>query len=70
MCEEVLKFLSPKNNGVYLDATFGQGGYSKKILEKKECEVIGIDRDKESKEFVTQLFNAVAKEDKTNTLPI
>ena len=51
MCDEVIKFLAPKNNGVYLDATFGQGGYSKNILEKTNCQVIGIDRDEESKKF-------------------
>ncbi len=51
MCNEVMKFLAPKNNGVYLDATFGQGGYSKNILEKTNCQVIGIDRDEESRKF-------------------
>ena len=33
MLEEVTKFLSPKDNMVYVDGTFGSGGYSKRILE-------------------------------------
>jgi len=32
MLEEVTKFLSPKDNMVYVDGTFGSGGYSKRIL--------------------------------------
>lgn len=36
-----------KKNGIYLDATFGGGGHSKKILEQlsKEAVMIGIDQD-------------------------
>ena len=48
MVDEVLDFLKPKKNGIYLDATFGQGGYSKKILGNTSCKVIAIDRDKDS----------------------
>ncbi len=32
--------------GVYLDATFGAGGYSRLMLEAADCRVIGIDRDR------------------------
>ena len=48
MVDEVLNFLKPKKNGIYLDATFGQGGYSKKILENTHCKVVAIDRDEDS----------------------
>ena len=51
MCSEVINFLNPQKNGIYVDATFGQGGYSKGILHKSECRLIGIDRDKESEQF-------------------
>jgi len=42
---EMLTALSPKNGEVYVDATFGGGGYSRAILEAADCRVIAIDRD-------------------------
>jgi 16S rRNA (cytosine1402-N4)-methyltransferase len=38
--------LAPHDNGVYLDATFGAGGYSRGILEAANCKVVAIDRDR------------------------
>ena len=37
--------LSPKKDGVYVDATFGGGGYTQAILNSESCSVIAIDRD-------------------------
>jgi 16S rRNA (cytosine1402-N4)-methyltransferase len=37
--------LAVRDGGVYLDATFGGGGYSREILAAADCSVIGIDRD-------------------------
>ncbi len=45
MLQEVLDSLSPKEGGIYVDGTFGAGGYSKAILDAAECTVIAIDRD-------------------------
>jgi len=45
MLPEVLKALSPKNDETYLDATFGNGGYSEAFLKAANCHVIGLDRD-------------------------
>ena len=45
MLLEVLQTLSPREGGVYVDATFGGGGYSRAILESCACRVIAIDRD-------------------------
>jgi 16S rRNA (cytosine1402-N4)-methyltransferase len=42
---EMLAALAPADGEVYLDATFGGGGYSRAILEAADCRVIGIDRD-------------------------
>lgn len=42
---EVLTALTPKDNGIYVDGTFGAGGYSKAILDAAECRVYGFDRD-------------------------
>jgi 16S rRNA (cytosine1402-N4)-methyltransferase len=43
---EVLTWLQPRDGGVYVDATFGAGGYSRAILETAQTRVIGIDRDR------------------------
>ncbi|MBP1532088.1 MAG: 16S rRNA (cytosine(1402)-N(4))-methyltransferase RsmH, partial [Alphaproteobacteria bacterium] len=45
MLSEVLDFLNPQKGEVYVDATFGNGGYSKAILEAADCKVIALDRD-------------------------
>ncbi len=41
----VLAALSPVDGGIYVDGTFGAGGYSRAILEAADCQVFGIDRD-------------------------
>jgi 16S rRNA (cytosine1402-N4)-methyltransferase len=43
---EAVEMLSPRDGGVYVDATFGAGGYSRAILEVAGTRVIGIDRDR------------------------
>ncbi|MBR1601511.1 MAG: 16S rRNA (cytosine(1402)-N(4))-methyltransferase RsmH [Alphaproteobacteria bacterium] len=45
MLNEVLQYLNPQKGEVYVDATFGNGGYSKAILDKAPCKVIALDRD-------------------------
>ena len=40
-----IDFLKLRDGGVYIDATFGAGGYSRAILGAANCKVIGIDRD-------------------------
>lgn len=43
---EVIHALNPIDNEIYVDATFGAGGYTKAILEAAPgCTVIAIDRD-------------------------
>jgi 16S rRNA (cytosine1402-N4)-methyltransferase len=42
---EVLAALEPRDGKLYLDGTFGAGGYARALLEAASCEVIGIDRD-------------------------
>ncbi|MDE1147355.1 MAG: 16S rRNA (cytosine(1402)-N(4))-methyltransferase RsmH [Azospirillaceae bacterium] len=42
---EVLDALAVRDGGVYVDGTFGAGGYTRAILEAADCQVVGIDRD-------------------------
>jgi len=46
MLDEVIKICSPDKGGVYIDCTFGGGGYSKKLLKFSKTKVIALDRDK------------------------
>ncbi|MDY0008832.1 MAG: 16S rRNA (cytosine(1402)-N(4))-methyltransferase RsmH [Bdellovibrionales bacterium] len=48
MLAEVVQCLAPKDGGVYVDGTFGAGGYTRAILESANCTVYGIDRDPEA----------------------
>ena len=43
---EAVEMLAPRNGGIYIDATFGAGGYSRAILDIPGTRVIGIDRDR------------------------
>lgn len=43
---EAVAALAPRAGGVYIDATFGAGGYSRLILAYPGTRVIGIDRDR------------------------
>ena len=45
MLNDVIKISSPSKGGVFLDCTFGGGGYSKAILEFPKTKVIAVDRD-------------------------
>ena len=41
----VVEWLAVRGDGVYVDATFGAGGYTRAILQTPGARVIGIDRD-------------------------
>jgi len=45
LLQEVVEALEPADGHFYLDATFGNGGYSRALLEQADCCVIAIDRD-------------------------
>ncbi|QCN94915.1 16S rRNA (cytosine(1402)-N(4))-methyltransferase RsmH [Azospirillum argentinense] len=55
LLNEVVDALSPRDGGVYVDGTFGAGGYSRAILDRAGCRVWGIDRDPEAIERGRQL---------------
>ena len=40
-----VEYLGVRDGGIYIDATFGAGGYTSAILAAADCRVLGIDRD-------------------------
>ncbi len=55
MLPEVLDALAPKDGEIYVDATFGNGGYSEAILSAADCKVIALDRDPGVRERAEEL---------------
>ncbi len=53
MAQEVINFLNPSANRIYVDATLGLGGHAEKILGHSDnsAKVIGFDTDAESLSF-------------------
>ena len=55
LLKEIISIISPQYGGTFIDCTFGQGGYTKKILEFDKTRVIALDRDAESKKVALKL---------------
>lgn len=45
LLHQVVDYLTPRDGGIYIDGTFGAGGYAAAILGTAATRVIGIDRD-------------------------
>ena len=45
LARDAITFLDVRDNGLYIDGTFGAGGYSRALLLAADCRVIAIDRD-------------------------
>ncbi len=54
LLNEIISIISPLYGGTFIDCTFGQGGYSKKILESINNKVFAIDRDPNSLKIANQ----------------
>lgn len=48
MLDEVLRALAPRDGEVFVDGTFGAGGYTRALLGAADCRVFAIDRDPEA----------------------
>ena len=48
LLNEIISIITPQYGGTFIDCTFGQGGYSKRILEYPKTKVLSLDRDKET----------------------
>ncbi|MEE3000696.1 MAG: 16S rRNA (cytosine(1402)-N(4))-methyltransferase RsmH [Pseudomonadota bacterium] len=57
MTQQVLSGLKPRDGGTYIDGTFGQGGYTKAVLDAATTRVFGIDRDPAAITFGAKLIS-------------
>ena len=48
LLDEIISIITPQYGGTFIDCTFGQGGYSKKILENSNNKIYALDRDSAS----------------------
>ena len=57
LLNELISIITPQRGGTFIDCTFGQGGYTKKILSYKNTNVIALDRDIKSKKKADEFIN-------------
>jgi len=55
MLEQVLEICSPQKGGLFIDCTFGGGGYSNAILSFPNTRVIALDRDINTKAYAENI---------------
>ena len=56
LLNEIISIITPQHGGTFIDCTFGQGGYTNKILSFKNSQVIGLDRDPKSKKEADKIL--------------
>jgi 16S rRNA (cytosine1402-N4)-methyltransferase len=61
LLDEVIHALGEPQHGLYVDATFGAGGYTRALLGRGEARIIGIDRDPTVERFVEPIVRAYPK---------
>ena len=78
LLKELISIISPLYGGTFLDCTFGQGGYSEKILKNKNNKIIAIDRDQDvylyakklEKKYINRFFFKNIKFSEINNIKI
>ena len=56
LLNELISIITPQHGGTFIDCTFGQGGYTKKILSFENTQVIALDRDLQTKKISAFIF--------------
>ena len=51
LLNELISIITPQHGGTFIDCTFGQGGYTRKILSFENTQVIALDRDLQTKKI-------------------
>ena len=57
LLSEIISIISPQHGGTFIDCTFGQGGYSSKILSFNKTKVIALDRDIETQKLAEKILD-------------
>ena len=57
LLNEIISIITPQHGGTFIDCTFGQGGYTKKILNHKSTKVIALDRDLKTKKKADEILD-------------
>ena len=57
LLSEIISVITPQHGGTFIDCTFGQGGYTKRILKFEKTKVIALDRDLESLKKAKEIQN-------------
>ena len=58
LLSELISIITPQHGGTFIDCTFGQGGYSNKILSYEDTKVIALDRDIDSQKKAQKILNS------------
>lgn len=56
LLNEMLQYVSPKAGELYLDCTFGAGGYTNALLEAADCKVYGVDQDDTVEHYAQPIY--------------
>ena len=56
LLNELLSIITPQHGGTFIDCTFGQGNYTKKILSFDNTQVIALDRDLQTKKNADKIL--------------
>ena len=56
LLKELISIITPQHGGTFIDCTFGQGGYTKKILSFENTKVIALDRDLKTKKIADKIL--------------
>jgi len=54
---EIISIVTPQDGDIFVDCTFGQGGYTRRILNFENTKVIALDRDLESLKKAEEVKN-------------
>ena len=57
LLNELISIITPQHGGTFIDCTFGQGGYTSKILSFKNTQVIALDRDSKTKDKAEKILD-------------
>ena len=66
LLEQVVEALAPVDSGIYVDGTYGGGGYSRAVLAVADCSVIAVDRDPDA---MARAWEHAGKDDRLRPAP-